>query len=68
VIQYEALRMIHRHGHDWAEMVPKDLDEVANHDIERSLLRGARIFRCRSCDEEVAVQIGDSPLADGEAQ
>jgi hypothetical protein len=68
VIQYEALRLIHRHGNDWAEMAPKDLDEVANHDIERSLLRGARIFRCRSCDEEVAVQIAGLPLADTEPQ
>ena len=68
MIEYEALRLVHRHGDDWVPMAHRDLDEVAQHDIERSLLRGAQVFRCASCDEEVAVQIDHSRLADTEAQ
>jgi hypothetical protein len=68
VIEYEALRLVHRHGDDWVAMARRDLDEVAQHDIERSLLRGAQVFRCASCDEKVAVQIDHSRLADTEPQ
>lgn len=50
-----GLRVMHWHGDDsWVPMVQGDHD-VASHDPERAWLRGARIFRCTSCDEQIAI-------------
>lgn len=59
----QELQLEHRH-HDgsWSPMEPNH-HESADHDAERSWLR-RRIFRCSSCDEEVAVTVG--PEEDGE--
>ena len=48
----EALRLLHRHGDDWAEIHAEEHHDAASHDAERALLAGARIYRCRGCDEE----------------
>jgi hypothetical protein len=66
VDQYEALRLVHRHGDEWIPMPLRNLDEVAQHDIDRALAGGAQVYRCASCDEEVAVQIDESRLAEPE--
>ncbi len=49
------MTVLHRHGDDdWAPM--KEVEPtVVDHDLERRLLRGERIFRCESCDEETSI-------------
>ena len=37
-------------------MVEGSNHDVASHDPERGWLKGARIFRCSRCDEEIAMQ------------
>ena len=46
-------RLMHRHGGEYESMVEERAHDSADHDPERSWLRGARIFRCKSCSEEV---------------
>ena len=66
MIQYEALRLIHRHGSEWSEMVPKDHGGPAETDVERTILRGGRIFRCSTCDDEIEVGMDEPRAADAE--
>ncbi|HEY8239701.1 MAG TPA: hypothetical protein VIF63_09720 [Candidatus Limnocylindrales bacterium] len=47
-----SFRLMHRHGDDYEPMVEHT---SADHDPEKGWLRGARIFRCRSCEEEVVL-------------
>jgi len=63
VIQYEAMRLIHRHGSERSEMVPRDHD-AAETDVERSMLKGGRIFRCTTCDDEIEVVLEDPRTAE----
>ncbi len=61
MLSLDLARLMHRHGDDWAPMSP-----VADHnpdalDPERQLLRGARVFRCASCDEEILVEAPEAP-------
>jgi hypothetical protein len=46
-----SFRLMHRHGDK--EYVPMVEHTTADHDIERGWLRGARIFRCKTCEEEI---------------
>jgi hypothetical protein len=58
MINYSALEVLHRH--DDGSAVPMTEHRVDEHDPERALLRGvrrgARIFRCEVCADEVIVQ------------
>jgi hypothetical protein len=57
-----AFRLMHRHGDDFVPMIEHT---NADHDPERGWLRGARIFRCSTCDEEVVlVPPGEEPGAE----
>lgn len=62
MLNFQAMRLLHRHGDDY---VPMAEHGVEAHDPERELrrgeLRGARVFRCTTCAEEVLV----APDADG---
>ncbi|HYK96473.1 MAG TPA: hypothetical protein VE011_11520 [Candidatus Dormibacteraeota bacterium] len=58
MINYSALEVLHRHDDGTAaRMTEHRLDE---HDPERAMLRGirrgARLFRCEVCSDEVIVQ------------
>lgn len=58
MMDYGTLRLLHRHGDSgWGEMAQRE-HRPADHDVERKLLRGARIFRCDRCNEEIAVVEG----------
>jgi hypothetical protein len=46
------LRLLHRHGDDWSEIHEVEHHDAAAHDVERAMLRGARVYRCEGCDEE----------------
>jgi hypothetical protein len=68
MIQYEAMRLIHRHGDRWEPMVPAEHSADTEHDIERSLARGDRLFRCIHCDDVVAVRAPQPNEADAPAE
>jgi hypothetical protein len=49
------MKVMHWHGgDDWVPMTEGE-HGVARHDPERSWLRGARIFKCSSCEEHIAI-------------
>lgn len=54
MLNLQAMTVMHRHGDDWAEMTDVTHGPDA-HDPERELLRGARVYRCDVCDEEIQV-------------
>jgi hypothetical protein len=55
MLNFQAIRLMHNHGNgEYIDMVERDHD-AADHDPERAWLRGARIFKCRTCSEEVVV-------------
>ena len=54
MMDYGALRLLHRHGDTWGEMRQRE-QSAADLDVERAILRGGRIFRCDRCSEEIAV-------------
>jgi hypothetical protein len=58
MINYSALELLHRH--DDGTAVPMTEHNLEEHDPERAMLRGirrgARIFRCDQCADEVIVQ------------
>jgi hypothetical protein len=55
--------LLHRHGDDWLPLQPAD-HSSADHDIERRLLKGERLFKCEECDLEILVVPPDA--AEGE--
>lgn len=61
MIHFETQRLLHRHGDDWYPMdllKPEHLD-ADDHDIERKLLRGDKIYRCTQCDEDIGMSGAD---------
>jgi hypothetical protein len=70
MFDYQTVQMLHRHGDDdWIPMTEGSNHDAAGHDVERKWLRGAKIFRCTRCDEEIAMVPASSPNteAPGEA-
>lgn len=66
MLPLEDIRLLHRHGDEWEEMRPAHHD-AAEHDIERQLVKGGRVFQCTSCDEQFRVVGIDGALdAEGE--
>ena len=56
MFHYETVRILHHHGdNDWVPMDQMPEHDSAAHDPERAWLRGARIFKCRTCDEQIAI-------------
>jgi hypothetical protein len=56
MFDYQTVKLLHRHSDaDWVPMQEGGDHDAASHDPERSWLRGARIFRCTTCDEQIAV-------------
>ena len=65
MFEFQSLRLMHWHGgDDWVPMEEGGEHTSASHDPERAWLKGARIFKCSSCEEQVAVS-GDP--RDGQA-
>ena len=66
MLNFQAMRLLHRHGDN--DYVPMAEHSVEAHDPERELLRGelrgARVFRCTTCSEEVVV----IPAAEGSGE
>jgi hypothetical protein len=55
VIQLSQLEMLHRHGNEWAPLEQVEHMSPDDHDIERRLLRGDKLFKCSECDLEILV-------------
>jgi hypothetical protein len=53
VLSFETMALMHRHGEDWVPMREVEHHTSVDHDPERRMLRGERVFRCVTCDEEV---------------
>lgn len=66
MLNFQVMRLMHRHGEN--DYVPMAEHGVEAHDPERELLRGelrgARVFRCTTCAEEVIVV----PAAEGSGE
>lgn len=55
MFDYQTVKLLHHHGNDeWVPMAEGSEHDAAAHDPERAWLRGARIFRCTTCEEEIA--------------
>ena len=70
MFDYQTIRLLHRHSDEnWVPMKEGLNHDAASHDPERGWLRGARIFRCTTCDEEIRIESAAEPHteAPGEA-
>jgi hypothetical protein len=57
VIDYENLKLLHRHGDEWLPMTATPRDDhhgSAEHDPERAF--GGWIYSCTTCDDSIAIQ------------
>ena len=62
-----AFRVMHWHGgDDWVPMTEGPEHGAASHDPERAWLKGARIFKCSSCEEQIAIA-PENPRDDADA-
>ncbi len=59
MFDYANMKLMHRHGSEWVELERAPHHDPAEHDPERLWGRGVRLFRCKSCEEEVAVMEKD---------
>jgi hypothetical protein len=57
VIQLDQLQLLHRHGNEWlpldAVANPREHLDPVDHDVEQQILRGARLYKCDSCELEI---------------
>jgi hypothetical protein len=49
------VQLAHLHGGELVPMSRREHHDPADHDLERALARGARIFRCDRCADEVVM-------------
>jgi hypothetical protein len=54
VIPRGELQILHRHGNDWTPLHQAD-HSPDDHDVERRLLRGEKLYRCEECELEILV-------------
>lgn len=55
-----SAQLLHRHGDDWEPLQPVADHTSVDHDVERRLLRGDKLFRCAECDLEILVAPPDA--------
>jgi len=70
MFDYQTVKLLHRHSdEDWIPMTEGSTHDAASHDVERGWLKGAKLFRCTRCDEEIAIVPPTEPgsAAPGEA-
>jgi hypothetical protein len=66
MIDYENLKLLHRHGDEWLPMTVSRADDhhdAAAHDPERAAFHGW-IYHCSTCEDEVAIQSQPEATAD----
>ena len=55
MLNLHSHNVMHRHGGSWVPMEPAEHMTPDDHDPERRMLGGERIYRCASCEEEVLI-------------
>ena len=56
MIDWENLKLTHRHGDTWVPMERQDHPDVADLDLERGLVRDEVVYRCDFCDFGVKIE------------
>ena len=57
MLDFQAIRLLHRHGNgEYAAMVERSEHSATAQDPERQWMKGARIFACTTCSDEIVVQ------------
>ena len=56
MLNFQAARILHRHGDNWVELSPVADRSPDPRDPERRLLHEAQVYRCDACDEEFQVE------------
>jgi hypothetical protein len=56
VFDFPTLKLMHVHDGERYPMTERQDHDPADHDPERGWARGARIFSCSHCDEEILVE------------
>jgi hypothetical protein len=63
MLNFQAMQLMHRHTDGrTVPMIEVGHRSPADQDEERDWLRGARIFRCPECNEEVVVGAPEATL------
>ena len=55
MFDYGTFKLMHSHGKDLFSMEETSHHDAAQHDPERGWTKGARIFRCTRCADEIVV-------------
>lgn len=55
MLPIDEIRLAHRHGDEWHEIRPAH-HAPADHDVERQLVKGGRLYQCTSCDAQFRVE------------
>jgi hypothetical protein len=62
---YQTIKLLHRHGDDdYVPMTEGSEHTSATHDPERAWLRGARLFSCTKCADEVVITAPNANVPD----
>jgi hypothetical protein len=61
VIDWENLKLTHRHGDTWIPMERQEHPDAADLDPERALARDAVVYRCGHCDLGVKIEPNGEP-------
>lgn len=62
VLSFNQLTLLHRHGDDWRPLESVGGDHsIEDHDLERRLLRGEKLYRCTECELEILAVPPDAP-------
>src|SRR5258706_11248307 len=56
VIDWENLKLTHRHGDTWVPMERQEHPDAADLDLERGLVRDEVVYRCDFCDFGVKIE------------
>jgi hypothetical protein len=56
MLDFQAVRLLHRHGNgEYATLREVPEQSVAKHDPERAWMRGAKLYACEGCEEEIVM-------------
>jgi hypothetical protein len=55
VIPVSELQLMHRHRGEWAPLKEAEHHSADDHDLERRLVHGGKLFQCSECDLEILV-------------
>jgi hypothetical protein len=65
MFDYQTIKLLHRHGDDdYAPFAESSEHTSAAHDPERAWLKGAKLFRCTRCEDEVVITVDGEPSPD----